>query len=146
MAVHYKAKVGVYSELIAKSALIVAGWDAISEPYTAENYDISARHPVTGAFSTFQVKTVARRSNFRGSDWLVMHTSNGAGQAYDVENAADYYIGVLVDDGAMPRVYLLTNDKPAKREWWAKANATAAKGWVELAITLDREALRNDVV
>jgi hypothetical protein len=141
MTVHYTNKVGVYSELIAKSALIAAGWDAISEPYTNEYFDISARHPETGKFNAFQVKTIHRRDNFRGHDWLVLYTTNGNGKHYDVENASDYYIGVLVDNGAVPRVFLVENTAPAKTEWWSKAGETEAKGWHEIPIALDRLTL-----
>lgn len=143
MAVYYTAKVGVYSELIAKSALIAAGWEAISEPYTNEQFDIGAINPQTNAFTKFQVKTIARRDDFRGHDWLILYTTNGNGKHYDVENASDYYIGVLVDNGAVPRVFLVPNDEPAKTEWWSKVSDTAAKGWIELPIALDRTALQG---
>ncbi len=140
---YYTEKVGTYSELIAKSALIAGGWDAVGEPETREYFDISARHPETGDFRTFQVKTMKRRED-KGGDWFVLFAKNGQGKAYTADKASDFYIGVLVDNGENPRVFLIENNRPEQTEYWSKTYAASEK-WTELPISLDRTTLEPEL-
>ncbi|MDQ0270771.1 hypothetical protein [Cytobacillus purgationiresistens] len=124
--------VGKYSELIARAALLANGWSAVSTSETEESFDVSARDPLTGDWKTFQVKTIRKRDDRRGE--LVIYARNGQGKAYS-QSDADYIIGVLGENGEMPRVWLLENR--GLQEYWA-TEARASQRWVELSIALDR--------
>jgi hypothetical protein len=117
--------------LIAQAALLANGW-RIHESKTAEAYDILATDPMTGEHVKIQVKTVKQRED-RGGD-LVIYARKGNGTAYDRADA-DYLIGVWVDNGEVPRVFMLENR--LLTEYWA-SEARASKRWVELSIALDR--------
>jgi hypothetical protein len=117
--------------LIAQAALLANGW-RIHESKTAEAYDILATDPTTGEHVKIQVKTVKQRED-RGGD-LVIYARKGNGTAYDRADA-DYLIGVWVDNGEVPRVFMLENR--LLTEYWA-SEARASKRWIELDISLDR--------
>lgn len=128
---HITEVIGTYSELIAQAALLANGW-RIHESKTAEAYDILATDPLTGDHVKIQVKTVKQRED-RGGD-LVVYARKGNGTAYDRADA-DYLIGVWVDNGEVPRVFMFENR--LLTEYWA-SEARASKRWVELPIALDR--------
>lgn len=132
--------VGVYSELIAEAALMAAGYVGVARPTTREYYDLIATDRFTGKDVKFQVKTLKRRD--KDGDWFVIYAKNGAGKAYGVDQASDYYIGVLVDDGETPRVFLAENDKPTRKELWCKTDETNEK-WTEIPIAFDRRLLKE---
>ena len=137
---HVTERVGVYAELIAEAALMASGWLGVSKPTTNEYYDLSAIDPLSRQHVTFQVKTLKRRED-RGNN-LVLYAKKGDGTPYEEDNAADYYIGVLVDDGEIPRVYAMENRNIS--EYWAK-ETDASNRWVELPIALDRGTLMHEI-
>jgi hypothetical protein len=129
----YKTEtVGKFSELIAMASLMANGWNAVGKPETEEAFDISARDPLTNDFKTFQVKTMKVRDDRNGE--LVVQARNGRGKAYS-KSEVDYIIGVLGADGEIPRVWIFENN--GQQEYWA-TEASAAKRWVELSLTLNR--------
>lgn len=136
---HLTERVGIYAELIAEAALMASGFIGVSKPTTAEYYDLSAIDPLTGEHVTFQVKTLKRRED-RGNN-LVLFAKKGDGKPYAENEQADYYLGVLVDDGVVPRVFAMENRHIS--EYWAKETA-ASERWIELPIALDRGALKMD--
>ncbi|MED3649987.1 hypothetical protein [Heyndrickxia sporothermodurans] len=129
---HTTESVGKYSELIARAALLANGWGAVSKSETEESFDISARDPLNGDWKTFQVKTIRKRDDRNGE--LVIYARNGRGDAYE-QSDADYIIGVLGENGEIPRVWMFENR--GLTEYWA-SEARASKRWVELSIFLDR--------
>ncbi|WP_181349434.1 hypothetical protein [Thalassobacillus sp. CUG 92003] len=74
----------------------------------------------------------------------MLYARNGQGKAYGVDNASDYYIGVLVDDGETPRIFLIENSNPSQAEYWSKTYEATEK-WTELPIGLDRASLREKI-
>ncbi|WP_036708770.1 hypothetical protein [Paenibacillus pinihumi] len=132
---HVTEITGKYSELIAKAALMAAGW-TIHESVTDEAYDVLATDPVNGRATKVQIKTIRRRADREKGNRpeLVIYAKKGDGTAYD-RAEADYIVGVWADNGEIPRVYMLENE--CKTEYWANEQ-TAAKRWVELSITFDR--------
>jgi hypothetical protein len=129
----YKTEtIGKFSELIAMASLMANGWQAVGKPETEEAFDISARDPL-GKFVTFQVKTMKIRGDRKGE--LVVQTRNGKGRGYSPAEV-DYIIGVLGADGEKPRVWMFENT--GQQEYWA-SEQTAAKRWVELGLTLNRD-------
>lgn len=135
---HISEQVGKYSQVIAKAALMAAGFE-VAETETEEPYDFVARDPLNGKWFTWQCKTIRRRGD-RNNE-LVLVATNGKGKRY-AKTDADYFIGVLAENGETPRVYYFENR--GLREYWA-SDASAAKRWVELPIALDREALTVEV-
>lgn len=129
---HVTEVVGRYSEVIAVAALMANGWQCVSKPETDERFDLSAIDPLTGEWKTFQVKTIRRRSD-RNNE-LVVYAKNGNGEPYG-QSDADYIVGVLVDDGELPRVWMFENRGIS--EYWA-SEARASKRWIELPIAFDR--------
>ncbi|WP_053070355.1 hypothetical protein [Alkalihalobacillus pseudalcaliphilus] len=127
---------GVYSELVAMVALTANGY-VVSRPLSREAYDLEATDPL-GNHARYQVKTISRRSDRRNE--LVVYATKGRGQRYS-QSDFDYIIGVLGDEGAVPRVFLMENR--CLREYWA-SEARAAKRWVELPIELNRELLKQN--
>lgn len=136
---HLTERVGVYAELIAEAALIASGWLGVARPTTDEYYDLTAIDRLTGEHKTFQVKTLKRRED-RG-DNLVLFAKKGDGKPYSLEESADYYLGVLIDDGEVPRVFAMENRNIS--EYWAK-ETSASERWVELPVALDREELAEE--
>ncbi|WP_245640236.1 hypothetical protein [Paenibacillus dakarensis] len=128
---HITGIVGVYSELIAQAALLANGWN-IHESKTAEAYDILATDPVSGDHVKIQVKTVKQRDDKNGE--LVIYARKNNGTAYDRADA-DFLIGVWVDNGEIPRVFMLENR--LLTEYWA-SEARASERWIELPIAFDR--------
>jgi len=131
-------RVGKYSELIARAALIANGWGAVSTSETEEPFDVSAKDPLTNEWKTFQVKTIRKRSDKK--DELVVVARNGRGKPYD-QSDADYFIGVLGEDGELPRVWMFENR--GLQEYWA-SEARASQRWVELTICLDRSVFETN--
>lgn len=128
---HLTEVVGVYSELAAEMALLANGY-VVSRPRTAEAYDLKAEDPLTGEEVKIQVKTIRVRED-RDDDWVV-YARKGNGEPY-VKSDADYIIGVLVDEGCPPRVYMFENREIG--EYWA-SETRASKRWVELNIGMNR--------
>lgn len=136
--------VGVYSELIAEAALMASGYVGVARPTTNEYYDLIATDRITGKDTKFQVKTLKRR-DYKGGDWINLIAKNGQGKSYGADNASDYYIGVLVDDGETPRVFAVENEDPNQQEYWVKNHEVAEK-WTELPLALDRVMLEEMAV
>ncbi len=131
-------KVGAYAELIAEASLIATGFENVSRPITREYYDLSATDPLSKEHLTFQVKTLKRREDRGGN--LVLFAKRGNGKPYKKDEAADFYIGVLVDDGEVPKVYAMKNRDIS--EYWCKEGDTSEK-WLEMSLALDRTELRD---
>ena len=119
---------------------MASGYLGVSKPTTNEYYDLSAIDPLSRQHVTFQVKTLKRRED-RGNN-LVLFAKKGDGKPYDPDESADYYLGVLVDDGEIPRVYAMENRNIS--EYWAK-ETDASNRWVELPIALDRGTLMDEI-
>lgn len=136
---HISERVGVYAELVAEAALMASGWLGVSKPTTNEYYDLSAVDPLSGEHCTFQVKTLKRRED-RGNN-LVLFAKRGDGSPYGENEQVDYYLGVLIDDGEVPKVYAMENRGIS--EYWAQ-EAKASERWIELPIALDRNALSGE--
>lgn len=85
---------GRYSELLAQTALLAAGYE-VSEPIAPEVYDMVARHPQTGEYMRVQVKTARVREDREGA--IVVYTRKGSGEAYTSDDC-DYIIGVNGND------------------------------------------------
>lgn len=135
---HINERVGAYAELIAEAALLSSGYIGVGKPTTAEYYDLSAIDPLTKEHVTFQVKTLKRREERDNN--LVLFAKRGDGKPYPKDESADYYIGVLIDDGEVPRVFAMENRGIS--EYWAK-ESKASERWVELQVALDRTALET---
>lgn len=133
---HITEVVGTYSELAAEMALLANGY-VVSRPSTAEVFDLKAEDPRTGEELKIQVKTIHIRAD-RGNDWVI-YSRKGNGEPY-VKSEADYIIGVLVDEGYPPRVWMFENREIG--EYWA-SETRASKRWVELNIGLDRSIYEN---
>ncbi|WP_212667845.1 hypothetical protein [Virgibacillus pantothenticus] len=133
--------VGVYSELIAEAALMAAGYVGVARPTTREYYDLIATDRISGKDVKFQVKTLKRRED-RG-DNLVLYAKKGNGERYKSAEANDYFIGVLVDDGVIPRVFLVENR--GLSEYWIREEH-ASERWVELPLAIDRGTLMDELV
>lgn len=116
------------------------GWEAVSKSETEESFDISARDPLTKEWKTFQCKTIRKRSD-RNNE-LVIYARNGRGNAYE-QSDADYIIGVLGEDGEMPRVWFFENQ--GLTEYWA-TETRASKRWVELSLALNRSLYESEAV
>lgn len=133
---HVNERVGTYAELIAEAALLASGYIGVGKPTTAEYYDLSAIDPLTKKHVTFQVKTLKRREERDNN--LVLFAKRGNGERYSEDESADYYIGVLIDDGVFPRVFAM--EDRGISEYWAK-ETKASERWVELSVALDRTVL-----
>lgn len=128
---HVSERVGKYSELAARLALLANGW-TVHKAETDEAYDILACDPLSGDYAKIQVKTVRQRMD-RGGD-LVVYARKGNGTTYDLSDA-DLIIGVWAQDGEMPRVFMFENRLCG--EYWAR-EASASERWVELSLALNR--------
>lgn len=137
---HITEQVGVYSELMAEAALMASGYLGVGKPTTREYYDLMATDGLTGEHVTFQVKTLKRRED-RGNN-LVLFAKKGDGKPYGDDEASDYYIGVLADDGEVPRVFLMENRGIS--EYWASEESAKTR-WVELPIAIDRGTLMDEI-
>lgn len=122
----------MYSELVAEMALLANGY-TVSRTRTAEPYDLIATDPLNGETLKIQVKTIRKRMD-RGGE-LVVYATNGSGQTY-AKSDVDLFIGVLAEEGEVPRVYMFENR--CIREYWA-TEARASKRWIELSIALNRD-------
>lgn len=134
---HITEVVGKYSQVIAKAALMANGWE-VAETETDETYDFVARDPVDREWYTFQCKTIRKRSD-RNNE-LVVYAKNGRGIPY-AKTDADYIIGVLGEEGEIPRVWYFEN--VGCGEYWA-SDAGASKRWVELPLWLNRGIYESD--
>lgn len=134
---HVTEVTGKYSQVIAKAALMAAGYE-VAETETDEPYDFVAKDPVNREWVTFQCKTISPRKDRNGE--LIVYATNGNGEPYSKEDV-DYIVGVLANDGEPPRVFCFENRE--LREYWA-TEETAVSRWVELPITLDREKLKGE--
>lgn len=114
--------------------MLANGW-TVHTSDTDEAYDILATDPLSGGHYRIQVKTIRQRTD-RGNE-LVVYAKKGNGDVYTKADA-DYIVGVWADNGVVPRVYMF--ECRGLTEYWAKEQR-AAERWVELSITLDREAL-----
>lgn len=138
---HLTERVGVYAELVAEAALMASGYLGVSKPTTHEYYDLSAIDPLSREHKTFQVKTLKRRED-RGNN-LVLFAKKGDGTPYGPNESADYYLGVLIDDGEVPRVFAMENRNIS--EYWA-LETKASERWIELPIALDRTVLAEEPI
>lgn len=118
---------GTISELTAVRALLANGWE-VSIPSVDESYDIVAKDPTNGKWSTFQVKTIRRRKD-RNNEMVVYATRNG-GQPYSPSDC-DFIVGVESED-----VYVFENT--GLKEYW-RTDASAAKRWVKLSAEIESE-------
>lgn len=125
--------------MIAEAALMASGYIGVGKPTTNEYYDLAAIDPLSKEHVTFQVKTLKRRED-RGNN-LVLFAKKGNGEPYGDDEQSDYYIGVLLDDGEIPRVFVMENRGIS--EYWAK-ETDASERWIELPIALDRSVLSED--
>lgn len=119
--------------MIAQVALLANDWIP-HESRTKESYDVLATNPETGRAEKVQVKTIRRRSD-RGGDFVI-YARKGDATTYDLADA-DWILGVLADNGEVPRVFLLENT--CQREYWSVESRLAANGWRELSIALNRK-------
>ena len=125
--------------MIAEAALMASGYIGVGKPTTNEYYDLSAIDPLSREYKTFQVKTLKRRED--RDDNLVLFAKKGNGEPYGPDEQADYYIGVLIDDGVIPRVFVVENRGIS--EYWMR-ETKASERWIELPIALDRSVLTED--
>lgn len=134
---HISEVVGKYSQVIAKAALMAAGYE-VAETETDESYDFVAKDPLNKEWATYQCKTIRLRVD-RGGE-MVVYATNSRGDRY--KSDVDYVIGVLAENGETPRVFYFENT--GLREYWA-TEASAAKRWVELPIALDRTEIGENI-
>lgn len=120
--------------MVAQIALLANGWIP-HESRTKEAYDILATNPETGRAEKIQCKTIRRRTDRAGD--LVIYARKGDATTYDLADA-DWIIGVLAENGEIPRVFLLENR--CRTEYWTREERAHLNGWRELSIALDREA------
>ncbi|WP_258838628.1 hypothetical protein [Mechercharimyces sp. CAU 1602] len=104
--------------MLAQTALLANGHE-IAQPVATESYDIVAKHPKTGVWHTYQVKTCRVREDRNGA--IVVEARRSGGR-YTKEDA-DYFIGVCGED-----VYLIEN--VGFSEYWA--SKTTLKKWTKL--------------
>jgi hypothetical protein len=130
--------VGTYSEVAAELALMANGF-IVSRPRTREKVDLYALDPVNNLNYRVQVKTIRKRAD--RNDELVVYATNGKGESY-AQTDVDYFIGVLVEQGESPRVFMFENR--GIREYWA-SEARAVKRWHELPLALNRELYETEV-
>lgn len=138
---HKEETIGKFAELIARAALMAAGWSGVSKPETEEPYDILAVEPITGAIKRFQVKTIRDRMESRG--YLTVSGRKNAGLPYTKADA-DYFIGVLIDDNET-RAYMFENR--GLTDYWMPRKNEGKREWVEMPLNLDRAflaALENE--
>ncbi|QAR52076.1 hypothetical protein BAE_04375 [Bacillus aerophilus] len=138
---HKEETIGKYAELIARAALMAAGWSGVSKPETEEPYDILAAEPVTGAIKRIQVKTIRDRLESRG--YLTVSGRKNTGLPYTKADA-DYFIGVLIDDQET-RAYMFENR--GLTDYWMPRKNEGVRAWHELKLNLDRgflAALENE--
>jgi hypothetical protein len=105
--------------MTAARALIANGWE-VAEPIVPELYDLVAKDPANGRWSTIQVKTIRRRSD-RNNE-MVIYATNGKGLPYQPQDC-DYMIGIEGDT-----VYM--TECTGIKEYWA-TDVAAAKRWVK---------------
>ena len=118
---------------------MASGYIGVGSPTTNEYYDLIAVDPLSKEHVTFQVKTLKRRED--RDDNLVLFAKKGNGEPYGPDEQADYYIGVLIDDGETPRVFVIENRGIS--EYWMR-ETKASERWIELPIALDRSVLTED--
>ncbi|MGM0815341.1 MAG: hypothetical protein ACQEUO_07435 [Bacillota bacterium] len=138
---HKEETIGKFAELIARAALMAAGWSGVSKPETEEPYDILAVEPITGAIKRFQVKTIRDRMEKRG--YLTVSGRKNTGLPYTTADA-DYFIGVLIDDQET-RAYMFENR--GLTDYWMPRKNEGKREWVEMPLNLDRAflaALENE--
>ncbi|MFP3840300.1 group I intron-associated PD-(D/E)XK endonuclease [Bacillus safensis] len=138
---HKEETIGKFAELIARAALMAAGWSGVSKPETEEPYDILAAEPVTGAIKRIQVKTIRDRRDSRGC--LTVSGRKNTGQAY-TKSDTDYFIGVLIDDHET-KAYMFECRNIT--DYWMPRKNEGARAWHELKLNLDRgflAALENE--
>lgn len=136
---HITEVVGMYSQVMAKAALLANGY-IVAESETEEAFDIVAKEPLTEKWLQIQVKTIRKRAD-RNNE-LVVYATKGNGNRYS-KSEADYIIGVLGEEGEVPRVFMFENR--GITEYWA-TEARAEKRWVELPIWLNRGIYENEAV
>lgn len=114
---HETQVTGGLSEITAMRALVAKGWE-ISKPFIPEVYDLVGKHPTSGAWHTFQVKTIRRRED-RNGEYVISGKKRNGNNYSKLE--CDYLVGVYGDD-----VYLT----PCKgyAEYWA-SESTISKRW-----------------
>ncbi|WP_303985874.1 hypothetical protein [Niallia circulans] len=138
---HKEETIGKFAELIARAALMAAGWSGVSKPETEEPYDILAAEPITGAIKRIQVKTIRDRLESRG--YLTVSGRKNTGLPYTKADA-DYFIGVLIDDQET-RAYMFENR--GLTDYWMPRKNEGVRAWNELKLNLDRgflAALENE--
>ncbi|WP_144492847.1 hypothetical protein [Bacillus pumilus] len=138
---HKEETIGKFAELIARAALMAAGWSGVSKPETEEPYDILAAEPITGAIKRIQVKTIRDRLESRG--YLTVSGRKNTGLPYTKADA-DYFIGVLIDDHET-RAYMFENR--GLTDYWMPRKNEGVRAWHELKLNLDRAylaALENE--
>ncbi|ATP95435.1 hypothetical protein [Bacillus altitudinis] len=138
---HKEETIGKFAELIARAALMAAGWSGVSKPETEEPYDILAAEPITGAIKRIQVKTIRDRLESRG--YLTVSGRKNTGLPYTKADA-DYFIGVLIDDQET-RAYMFENR--GLTDYWMPRKNEGVRAWHELKLNLDRAflaALENE--
>jgi hypothetical protein len=116
---HVSTVVGTYSEIVAELALLANGF-TVSHPRTAEPFDLKAEEPLTHREIKVQVKTIRKRSDRNGD--LVVYATKGNGTRYE-KSDVDYFIGVLGEDGEVPRVFMFEN-RNIKEYWASLSTAT----------------------
>ncbi|WP_353854758.1 hypothetical protein [Bacillus sp. Bos-x628] len=138
---HKEETIGKFAEMIARAALMAAGWSGVSKPETEEPYDILATDPTSGEIKRFQVKTIRDRTKERG--YLTVNGRKNTGLPYTVADA-DYFIGVLIEAG-VTKAYMFENR--GLTEYWMPRKNEGKREWVEMPLNLDRAflaALENE--
>ena len=117
---HETTITGAISEFTALRALMAVGYE-VAKPSVAEVYDLVGKHPITGEWQTFQVKTINRRFDRKGEYVISGRKSNGTNYS---PQECDFIVGVDGDD-----VYMT----PCKgfAEYWA-SESTIANRWKKL--------------
>jgi hypothetical protein len=136
---HVTTVIGTYSEIVAELALLANGF-TVSRPRTAEPFDLKAEDPLTRREFKIQVKTIRKRNDRNGD--LVVYATKSNGDRYE-KSDVDMFIGVLGEEGEMPRVFMFENR--SIKEYWA-SEARANERWVELPLWLNRSLYESEAV
>ncbi|UNY40645.1 hypothetical protein KLEB271_gp57 [Bacillus phage vB_BauS_KLEB27-1] len=129
---HKEETIGMFAEMIARAALMAAGWSGVGKPDTKESYDITANDPITGENKKFQVKTIRDRMDSRG--YLTVSGRKNTGLPYTKADT-DYFIGVLIE-ADVTKAYMF--ECRGITDYWMPKRNEGKREWIELKLNLDR--------
>jgi len=132
---HKEETIGKFAEMIARAALMAAGWSGVSKPETEEPYDILAAEPISGEIKRIQVKTIRDRREKR--DTLTVSGRKNTGKPYTKADT-DYFIGVLIE-ADVTKAYMF--ECRGITDYWMPKRNEGKREWVELKLNLDRDFL-----